>query len=471
MITVYAENSNKNRYVFDFIFSREYPYSFTDKNHSDNKSISIHYGVDKTAAADSDIFIASSLDYKEQTEDLRLLRDDRKGFIGKYFRKENKTLVISFDIVSVIIFFLSREEECSGKRNDYLGRFLTKNLFLHRLNLLDFPVVDELVLLLHEAIESISKEKGLQISKKSILPEGRKYVVCLTHDVDSIENIKMPRLMRYGAFLVDGLWALAKMDRVNLNYYFNYYRQIRNRDQALGFLPVTINDLVSLEKEFGFKSTFFFMARPVGLLEGGGGYDVLLPKAKEIVSYLLREGFEISLHSARRNYLSGENIAKEKKELEKSGSNEIKGMRQHYLRFSMPKSLRAYEKAGMLYDSTLGMWDDFGFRAGTCRPFYPFDIKENRRINVFEFSLNLMDGVFDDKGLSKNPEGIFNKCKEFFDTARKYRGVITLLFHPDHFTKNRNHLIAYTKILEYLSADKEALVLSSKDAYNLYKYA
>ena len=48
---------------------------------------------------------------------------------------------------------------------------------------------------------------------------------------------------------------------------------------------------------------------------------------------------------------------------------------------------------GMLYDSSLGLVQGYGFRSGTSWPYRPFDHHSGRMIKIWEISLHLMDGT------------------------------------------------------------------------------
>ena len=47
----------------------------------------------------------------------------------------------------------------------------------------------------------------------------------------------------------------------------------------------------------------------------------------------------------------------------------VEGIRQHFLKYNNPLTPRIHEKAGLLYDATLGFAEQIGFRNSYAGPF------------------------------------------------------------------------------------------------------
>lgn len=110
----------------------------------------------------------------------------------------------------------------------------------------------------------------------------------------------------------------------------------------------------------------------------------------------------------------------------RAGGCELGG-RQHLLRW-WPGTWADWEACGLAYDSTVGFSDLPGFRAGTCHPYRPWLIEENREADLLEIPLVLMEGtLFDYMRLP------LNECLEAFDRLLRrceaVGGVFTLLWH------------------------------------------
>lgn len=76
----------------------------------------------------------------------------------------------------------------------------------------------------------------------------------------------------------------------------------------------------------------------------------------------------------------------------------------------------------------MGFADHEGFKCGICFPYEPFDVFENRRSNIWELLLIIMDrSSFNYQNLA--PEEGFQRIKGIINTVKKYQGVFVLLWH------------------------------------------
>ena len=101
-----------------------------------------------------------------------------------------------------------------------------------------------------------------------------------------------------------------------------------------------IPDVMEIEERYKVRSTFFF--RPT--YENGN-----VEEYADVIKSLIKGGWEIGVHL--NNVSSLENVACEKKLVEKVAQVETYGSRVHYLRISLEK-LQYIREAGFLYDSS-----------------------------------------------------------------------------------------------------------------------
>ena len=81
--------------------------------------------------------------------------------------------------------------------------------------------------------------------------------------------------------------------------------------------------------------------------------------------------------------------------------NEIVGYkvsisRQHYLKCKLPETYRHLLEYGIREDFTMGYASQVGFRAGTSRPFYFFDLVKNMRTSLKVRPFAYMDGTLNE---------------------------------------------------------------------------
>ena len=80
----------------------------------------------------------------------------------------------------------------------------------------------------------------------------------------------------------------------------------------------------------------------------------------------------------------------------------------------------------MLYDATLGYAAHVGFRCGICLPHKPYDVIDNRIIDLWEIPLIVMEGTLH-QYRSLSPDQGLASIESLIETVRKYHGVFVLL--------------------------------------------
>ena len=113
--------------------------------------------------------------------------------------------------------------------------------------------------------------------------------------------------------------------------------------------------------------------------------------------------------------------------------------RQHYLRFSTPRTWQIWNECSMEWDSTMSYADCSGFRCGVCYPFPVFDIENRKQLNLKERPLIVMEG-----SLVGYEELSLKEAKKKVDILKsevlKYNGEFVFLYHNSSFfvSKYRN---------------------------------
>lgn len=295
----------------------------------------------------------------------------------------------------------TRREEYEPERLDEHGRFAS---YMSRNGGVGEPKVSKFLL-----------DKGMRVE----YPGGEEFAVCLTHDIDllkphSVRNLRIPRLARMG------LGAVSTKFRA-----------------AWGF-----RQIIELERDFGAKSTFFFMA--VDRTDEDFNYGII--ELEDDVRGILDDGWDVGLHGGRGACSSIDQLRNEKSRLEKVTGRKVTGYRNHYMRLNVPLTWRILVEAGFEYDSTLGYADVVGFRNGMCHPFRPFDLESKKHLDLLEFPLVVMDTTLYSY-LQLDTARAWEATKDMIDRVAATRGVFTLLWHNTYMSGDR--LALYRKIMEY----------------------
>lgn len=260
--------------------------------------------------------------------------------------------------------------------------------------------------------EPVVAEKLAELGFRPDWPRGRRFAVCLTHDVDwavppKRHVLRAVRLaLRRGRPWLLPRWLLgSKLTPLN---------------------PYSVRRLAEIERRHSVSSTFFVKATPPDLLNPlyEEFYDLSTMGGE--LEWLIEEGWEVALHGGYDSYCSADRLKVEKQLLEKACGERVKGVRMHYLRFRHPDTWLAVEEAGFAYDSTLGFPDALGFRNGLCYPFKP--MMDRKFLQVLEVPLAVMDTTLFGY-LRLTPSQAFDAIRAVAQRVEALRGVLTLLWH------------------------------------------
>ncbi len=282
------------------------------------------------------------------------------------------------------------------------------------------PLVDIYENILFRAILMGCGEIGMPLVRKSYWPSGKKFAVCLTHDVDELKKTYqwITRPLRY----------LRKGD---MHGFFSQVKSFSRK--CVGHEPYwTFEEIMQNEKDLGVCSTYFFLkesgdksfSRPESWHLYGRCHSLQTPGALALIRKLAVEGHEVGVHGSTFSPTNPGLLSSEKRELEELLGTPVTGIRQHRLNLTIPDTWIYQSEAGFLYDTSLGYKaaDGSGFRGGTCFPFHPWST--TGALPLLEIPLSLMDVALGD-----GQEG-WDTCSGMIEQVRERGGVLTLLWHP-----------------------------------------
>lgn len=319
-------------------------------------------------------------------------------------RRDNGSVIFYADIVAATVFMLSRWEEVVVPTRDDHSRFPATACVAFKQDFLDRPIVDEYALILQAWLKTVLASWTPHTPSQ--------FTIRLTHDVDTLRSATWRRLAgdvllrRSPSRALEGAKGLLRIEQ----------------DVFLR----GVYELAELSEQSGLRSAFYFMTADRSRRDSG--YDITSRAVTRLVNDLRQRGHEVGFHAG---YLTWENPARfllEKERMDRAIGAARYGGRQHYLRFSTPGTWRLWESAGLSYDSTLGYADHEGFRCGTCHPFRPFDIEQDRRIDLLEIPLIVMDGTLKQYRRLTPLQGE-RRILALARRCQRVNGVFTLLWH------------------------------------------
>jgi peptidoglycan/xylan/chitin deacetylase (PgdA/CDA1 family) len=320
------------------------------------------------------------------------------------------------DLIASSFYMLSRYEEVVAPARDRFDRFPATASLAVRAGFLDRPIVNQMMLLLREWINRVLDDRNLPELPSCLYPEGKAFAVSLSHDVD--------RVRRHPRQAITALLRDSKARRVGTGL-ARFTRAMRDV-LAKRDLYWTIQTLLEEEEKHGIKSAFYFTTGHHAFHDPF--YALSEPGIRSAVSDIQAVGNEIGLHGSFDSFSDARMLRQQRKQLEAIIGNSVAGVRQHYLRFQVPTTWRTQVESGLRYDTTMGYADYPGFRAGFCFPFRPFDLLENRTLDLWELPLIVMDGTLY-QYRSYSTEEAFQVLLRFVETVKRYHGVFTFLWH------------------------------------------
>lgn len=248
---------------------------------------------------------------------------------------------------------------------------------------------------------------------------------CITHDVDVLSRGKLPR----GIAVRDVRAAIGSAAKGKLQEASTRFSSIART--AAGPDPYwTFDRIAATEREHGYRSTYFVMSGR--LHPEDARYDPAEPSVRHLMRSLEDSGCEVGLHGSFGPYSDPAAVKAQKARLENALGVSVTGHRNHVLRFRVPDSWRAQQQAGFSYDATLGYADHEGYRGSHAFPFHPYDVTADRRFELIEIPLALMDvTVHKYRGL--RGEAARAAIEVVLKQTLAVGGLATLLWHNDTF--------------------------------------
>ena len=297
---------------------------------------------------------------------------------------------------------------------------------------------------------------GIPLIEIPPIPDGYRFIVCLTHDVDHPSI----RLHRFDRTMIGFLYRAVVRSVINVYRGRMPPKALWRNWLAVLRLPLVHLGLARdfwsqfdryLEIEKGLGSTFFVIPvknEPGRTVDGqaprlrGASYGVA--DIADQVRQLGASGSEIGLHGIDA-WLDSAKGAEERECVSRVTRILTQGVRMHWLFFNEGTPQRL-DEAGFTYDSSFGYNDTVGFRAGTMQAFRPINAGR-----LLELPLAIMDtALFYPTHLNLTPKAAKQVVGRLVDDAEQYGGVLTLNWHDRSLAPERLWGEFYVQLVEEL---------------------
>lgn len=299
---------------------------------------------------------------------------------------------------------------------------------------------------------------GISLAEIPPAPEGHPFVVCLTHDVDhpSIRLHKWDHTV-FGFFYRAVFGSLADLFRRR-----GSVRTLLENWAAALKLPLVYLGLAKdfwrdfderyLQLESGLPSTFF--AIPFKDDPGKDHHRGRAPKfraarygAQDIAGILRRltvAGCEVGLHGIDA-WMDSSRGQRELEEIRRAAEVSAVGVRMHWL-YHDAESPVVLERAGAVYDSSIGYNETVGYRAGTTQVYKPLPASR-----LLELPLHVMDtALFYPAHLNCSPQEAKTLLGPMVENVTHHGGCLTINWHDRSLAPERMWNAFYRDLVEDL---------------------
>jgi hypothetical protein len=315
---------------------------------------------------------------------------------------------------------------------------------------------------------------GVSLIEIPPVPDGYRFIACLTHDVDhpSIRLHKFDHTM-FGFLYRAVLGSLIDVVRRRTpfrNLLTNWAAALKLPFVHLGIARDFWYEFDNYAKlEQGLRSSFFVI--PFKDCPGRSGSGRAPSRrasrygADEIAAHVRKlksAGCEIGLHGIDA-WLDSSKGHEELEEIRRITGIQNIGVRMHWLYFR-EQSPGTLERAGADYDSTVGYNETVGYRAGTTQAYKPLDATR-----LIELPLHIMDtALFFPGHLHLSPKEASKRVGAIIDNAVHFGGVVTVNWHDRSIAPERLWGGFYLQLVDELK-NKGAWIATAAEAVSWFR--
>jgi hypothetical protein len=322
--------------------------------------------------------------------------------------------VIPFDIFAASFYLISRYEEYLPHVLDTHLRFSGVDSLAHKHHFLEKPIID---------IWAIKLLNLLKNSYPNLIYQERTFKYLSTIDVDLAISFKYKGMIR-------SIIGYVK-DIANFNV-----ENIKTRTLVLLNLQKdpfdTFEQLQEIQEKYQITTHFFFLLGDYTSFDTNN--DVNSPKFQTLIKSVA-DFAKVGIHPSYFTMKNFEKLKKEVKRLEEITNQPVKMSRQHFLRLKLPDTYHHLIDLEIAEDYTMGYSKYPGFRAGTCTPFYFYDLDYEIQTPLRIIPFAVMDATLNEY-MHLTPEEGFQKIMQLLEEVKSVNGTFVTLFHNDTLSEN-----------------------------------
>lgn len=320
---------------------------------------------------------------------------------------------LPFDIFAASFLLVTRYEEYLAFEPDKFGRFSASQSFAFRNNFLSKPVID---------LWARELAKTLLVRFQNMTFKRNSFQSMLTIDIDQPFAYLGKDIFRtLGGLFQDVSHKTGKA--------IERYRTITKGERD----PYDVFDYIfeTIEK-FRADIRFFIPTGTRSIYDKNPSWQN--EDYRRLITRISQR-FSIGLHPSFAASDNHSILLSEKQRLQSIISKDIMQSRFHFIKMRFPESYRNLIAVGINEDYSMGYPDEPGFRASIARPFYFYDIIEERKSELRIYPFQVMDGTFFQyKGM--NPQSSDEAISGIISETSKAGGLFVSIWHNTSLLDN-----------------------------------
>lgn len=421
--------SPRIKYIFNFIFREilkcEFEFTSISADFEASASPKLSYG--EKALNNELFFCCSPLLLQHNIAQIEI---ETTSFGDQEVPFPVKNGALPFDIFAASFYFVSRYEEYLPFNADEHGRYPAEQSVQYRLNLLETPVIDEWALILKNLLLKIFPKLTFGKRKFNFIP---------TIDVDRAYHFKSSGIIKNTGRI---LTAALKLDTEKV---VDIILTGLGQDDPFD----TYDYLANIHERHHVKPIFFFLLAQQGheefdqnLSPEDGSFTSLISKVASKAT--------IGLHPSYASNTETKKISEELISLQTIANQRIDSSRQHFLKLHLPRTYLKLIKAGINHDYSMGYASQVGFKAGTCTPFFWYDLQLEKQSHLTIHPFAVMDVTLQ-QYLKLNPEQAIAKLEQLIASVKLVDGTFCSLWHNESLSETgrwKGWKVVYEELLK-----------------------
>ena len=408
MVLLYAENiTPRLLYIIDFFSAQLFDdgIQVTSDTTQFRESGLYRLNYSRSETSDEEFFIQNTTLLFETGIQFQQIDCFEVNFHKAFFQTSGD---LPYDIFAASFYLLSRYEEYLPCQKDEYGRYAHTNSLAYKENFLHLPLVN---------IWIEEFKRALKRKFPNIFFKRRQFKCIISYDIDIAYSYLYKGMLRnIGGFtksLLNGNWSSAS-DRVDV-----LRRKKKDPYDCYEWLD-------ALHLYCRLKPYYFFL-----VASKNGRYDKNISTNQkafyELIEYYAGK-YKIGIHPS---WQSGDDLSLLKEELEWLAivaDKKIVHSRQHYIRFTLPRTFRHLINNGIEKDFSMGYGSINGFRASVGSSFYWYDLEKEEKTNLLLFPFCYMDAnsFFEQK---QTPQQAYTELIEYYEMTKKLDGLFISIWH------------------------------------------